>query len=132
MAAVYSALNPEVTPGLTPLLPVQVSGRAPVYQVAPGQGQQDSSAILNSREAYPPCPSCLDLTGSPRRSMTGTYPDCRGDGCSDSNGQNADNRPREVPLEVFGENGLDHPGDYTGVYPGYTPRLATQEQQHAR
>ena len=113
----HAALNRGVTPGLTPLLPVQVSGRAPVYQVAPGQGQEDSSAILNSGEAYPPCPSCLGLTGSLRRSRTGTNADGRGDGCSNSSGQNVDIRPREVSLEVFGENGLDHPGDYSGVYP---------------
>ena len=72
MAAVYSELNPAVTPGVTPLLPVQVSGRAPVYQVATGQGQEDSSAILNRGEAYPPCPSCLDLTGSRQRSLMET------------------------------------------------------------
>jgi hypothetical protein len=47
-------LNAAVTPGLTPLLPARVSDRIPGYQVAPGQNQQNSSAILASgdRQAY--------------------------------------------------------------------------------
>jgi hypothetical protein len=72
----------------------------------------------------PPCSSHLGPTdgpdGNPERS---SLADC-GEGCSGSYRQNADSRPRPNPLEVFGENGVDHPGDYSGVYPGYAPKVS--------
>jgi hypothetical protein len=113
-------LNPAVTPGLTPPLSARVSDTALGWPVAPSLDQY-SPAFQNSGEAYPPCSSHLGLTGSRQRSLLKAGPDGRGDGCSVGNRENTDNRPREALLEVFGENGLDHPGDYTGVYPGLSP-----------
>ena len=81
------------------------------------------SCVPRRGHAHPPCASRLGLTENQERHLRRTCRVGRNDGCSGGHRENTQNRLPETLPEVFGENSVEHPEDYSGVSPGYTPKV---------